>query len=121
MLHRKWILGFGGLFAVVASLIIWAKGEQNRTYDGTVEWRFEVSAFYRDGNCSASPYWLRPEGEAATELHERWEELGRPGALRVKIIGDLTGIGSWGHLGKYRREIRPRTILEVSGVPHGCK
>ena len=104
-----------GIVLAVGLLALWAKGERNRTYTGTVEWRFEVSAFYPNGNCAARPYWLSTEGEAATELHRRWEELGRPGALRVRFVGDLSRVGTWGHLGGYVREIRPRTFLEVIG------
>src|SRR5579859_7034970 len=109
-----------GIALAIGLFTLWAKGERNQTYTGTVEWRFEVSAFYRNGNCAGRPYWLTTEGEAATELHKRWEELGKPHALRVTFVGDLSRVGTWGHLGGYVREIRPRSFLEVSGTPHGC-
>ena len=115
------MLGLSGAIVFTGLVAFWARGERNRTYVGTVEWRFEVSAFYPNGNCAARPYWLSTEGEATDELHRRWEELGRPGALRVKFVGDLTRFGTWGHLGGYNREIQPHTILEVSGPSHGCK
>jgi hypothetical protein len=115
----KWII-VCAVMAVVLLLLVLGKGEHNRTYEGTLERGFEVSAFYPNGSCSAGRYWFVADEEASREVQKRWSELGRPGTLRVKFVGDLTRLGEWGHLGAYRREIRAHQILEVSRASGSC-
>jgi hypothetical protein len=107
-------------FLLLAVLAYWAAGAKNRTYDGVLQHGFEKSDFYPRGNCSASPYWLEPQGEAAIELGRRWIELGRPSALHVRFVGAESHLGMWGHLGKYRPRIRPSKILQVEPSPLLC-
>jgi hypothetical protein len=109
-----------GFLLLLAVLAYWATGAKNRTYDGVLQHGFEKSDFYPRGRCSASPYWLEPQGDAATELSRHWVELGRPSALHVRFVGDKSHLGMWGHLGKYRRKIQPSKILQVEPSPLLC-
>jgi hypothetical protein len=123
MSGRKRIIDCGVVVVLVALallLLYLAKGENNRIYEGRLEWRFEVSAFYPNENCSMHPYWFVKEGAARDELHSRWEELGRPEVLRIKFVGDLSRLGRWGHLGRYWREIRAIRMIEVSTAIGAC-
>jgi len=99
---------FSYIFAslLAAIVVFWAIATKNRTYEGILQHGFERSDFYPRGDCSASPYWFEAKGEAADQLNKRWVELGRPNGLRLRFVGDLTHIGLWGHLGKYKREIQ---------------
>ena len=112
----------GVLLVVVGiSLFLWAKGSRNRTYQGVLQLGEEKEAFYQGGDCSAWPAWFEiDDRDVAREFRKRWDDLGRPRDLHVKFVGDKSRIGSWGHLGKYVREARPRKLLEVALAPHPC-
>ena len=84
---------------LIVGLLLWAKGERNQTFSGTVEWRFEVSAFHPNRDCTVPSYWLDIEVPAGGDLQKRWKELGRPEALRVTLTGDLSRVG---RLGSFR-------------------
>jgi hypothetical protein len=43
----------------------------------------------------------------------RWQSLGKPEAMRVKVRGDLSWFGMYGHLGAYRREFIPSQVISV--------
>ena len=59
-----------------------------------------------------------PLGQAQAGFRGR--DLGRPRALRVTFIGDLSRIGRWGHLGGYVREVRAVKLIDVSATAHAC-
>jgi hypothetical protein len=118
---NQFILFLCGVITIgLGGLAVWARGESGRTYTGIVEWRFEVSAFYPNGNCSAKPYWFSFDSEASGDIQKRWKEFGKPNALQVTFVGDLSRLGRWGHLGYYWREIRARTLIAAAPASHGC-
>ena len=117
-MRRPRLIRYGILAVVVIGLFLWAKGSKNRTYEGILKLGEEREAFYQNGDCSASPYWFEVQDrDLAHELMNRWGDLGRPRQLYVKFVGDKSWIGAWGHMGKYVREVRPHTLLEVSTAP----
>jgi hypothetical protein len=113
-MKNKWTVVFGVIFALLV-FAVWAKGTGDGTYEGIVEKRFEVSAFYPNNSCSKSPYWFKTDRNADV-LWRQWEELGRPEAFHIKFVGSRSRIGMWGHLGKYRREIQAHNLIEVSAA-----
>src|SRR4051812_10633617 len=46
------------ILLAIAMLTLTSCSRQNETFEGVVNWRFEVSAFYPNGDCSSSPYWF---------------------------------------------------------------
>jgi hypothetical protein len=111
------------LIVLVAMVLFlnWARGNDGRTYYGTAEWIGEQSKFYLNGKCSASPWWMSSEAEGTYEIRKRWEDLGRPAAVKVVFVGDVTKIGRWGQNGKFWREVSPRQVIEVLPLPGACE
>jgi hypothetical protein len=99
---------------------MWARGESNQTYTGTVEWGFEVSAFHPNGNCSRPAYWFDSDTPGGGEILQRWLDLGRPRAMRVTFVGDLSSLGRWGHIGGYIRQIRAVKLIDASAADARC-
>jgi hypothetical protein len=93
--------------------VFWAKGSRNVVFDGTVQWGFEESAFFPNSDCSKEPFWWQWPNQLDSDLDAKWKALGRPHALRVKVRGNLSAFGMHGHLGAYRREIQPITLISV--------
>src|SRR5581483_5160762 len=101
--------------AVASALfLLWARGRQNLLLEGTLQFSFEESAFFPDGDCSAKPFWWQYPNALDSELSTKWQALGKPPAMRVKVRGNLTSIGMHGHLGGYWREIQPLAIIETN-------
>lgn len=110
-------LTVGAILAVaIASLFIalWARGRRNVVLEGTLQWGFEQSAFFPDGDCSKKPFWWEWPNQHDNDLNTKWQALGKPDALRVKMRGNVTRIGMYGHLGQYRREVQPVEVISVS-------
>lgn len=95
-----------------------ARGHDMVMIDGVLQLGFEKSAFYDRGDCSSKPWWFE-ESEADGTLHKQWDLLGRPTAIHIRFIGNVSSIGRHGHLGQYRREVVAVHILEVS-ASKGC-
>jgi hypothetical protein len=111
--HRVLTIAAVAVAACVVAVVIWAEGRRDIVLDGTLQWSFEESAFFPDGDCSQKPYWLEWSNNRDSDLDEKWKALGKPAALRVKLRGNLSSIGLHGHLGAYRREVQPITLLAV--------
>jgi len=118
MTRRSIYLTVASVFLLAASLsILYARGRRAVALEGIVQWSFEESAFYRDGNCSIRPWWFN-ESDAGRKFQEglgkRWDLLGKPAAIHIKFTGDVSWLGRHGHLGKYSREVLPISIDEIS-------
>ena len=110
---------FGVVF-LATLVLLWGLGSRDKMFEGTLQWGFEKSDFHLNGNCSATPYWYDSSKNPTVNLHDRWVELGKLEAMWVKFRGDLSSLGRYGHLGKYWREIRPATVIEVKPAT-ACK
>jgi hypothetical protein len=95
-----------------------ARGHDMVMIDGVLQHGFEKSDFYDRGDCSRKPWWF-DVSEADHTLHEQWDSLGRPRAVRIRFVGNVSSIGRHGHLGHYRREVVAVHVLEVS-PSRGC-
>lgn len=87
------------------------------TLDGTVETGSEQSAFFPDGDCSRKPFWFRWPDERDYDMNARILALRFPDALRVKLIANVSRLGTYGHLGAYPREVWPIKIISVNPAP----
>jgi hypothetical protein len=103
-----------GVAVCVIAVVFWARGRHDVILDGTLQWSFEESAFFPNGDCSSKPFWWEWPNELDDSLRVKWQALGKPAALRVKVRGNLSWLGSHGHLGAYRREIQPIALVSVS-------
>jgi hypothetical protein len=112
-----WTIGATATLMIAGAMLM-ARGHQMVVLDGVLQHGFEKSDFYDRGNCSRKPWWF--DGiDADAAFHKQWESLGRPSALHIKFVGNVSSIGRYGHLGKYWREVVPVQILEVSSS-NGC-
>lgn len=98
-------------------LAFWAGGRREVTLHGTVESWFEQSAFFPNGDCSRKPFWFNWPNERDYDMNARIEALGYPDALRVKLIGNVSRLGMYGHRGAYRREVWPIKVIPVDPAP----
>jgi len=94
-------------------LIFWAGGRREVPLDGTFQGGSERSAFIPDGDCSKEPFWFNWPDERSYDMNARIKALGYPAALRVKLIGNVSRLGKYGHLGAYSREVWPIKIISV--------
>ncbi len=101
--------------AVVCLLFLafWAGGRREVPLDGTFQGGFEQSAFFPYGDCSKKPFWFKYPDEREYDMNARIKALGYPAALRVKLIGNVSRLGKYGHLGAYPREVWPIRIISV--------
>ncbi len=102
-----------GVAVCVVALVFWWKGRRDILLDGTLQWGFEESAFFPNGNCSSKPFWWEWPNNRDSDLDTKWRALGKPTALRVTLRGNLSSFGLHGHLGAYRREVQPIMLLSV--------
>jgi hypothetical protein len=114
--RRVLIIVAVGIAASIVAVVFWAKGSRDMVLDGTLQRGFEESVFFRDGDCSNKPFWWEWPNQLDSDLDARWKSLGKPTALRVKVRGNLSSIGLHGHLGAYRREVQPVTLISVSSA-----
>lgn len=107
------------LILVSAALV--ARGHHMILIDGVLQHGFEKSDFYDRSDCSRGPWWfdVTDTTEASAALHKQWVLLGRPAAIHIRYVGNVSSIGRYGHLGHYRREVIPVQILDVS-LSSGC-
>jgi hypothetical protein len=110
-------LTIGAIVALTLTCIVLiGRGHDMVTIDGVLQTGFEKSAFYDRSDCSGKPWWFEEAGADAT-LRKQWDSLGRPTAMHVRFVGNVSSIGSYGHLGQYRRKVVAVHILEVSASP----
>ena len=112
--RRVLIIVAVGILASIVAVVLWAKGSRDTVLDGTLQWGFEESAFFPDGDCSKKPFWWEWPNQLDSDLDAKWKALGKPTALRVKVRGNLSAFGLHGHLGAYRREVLPTTLISAS-------
>ena len=98
----------------VMGILFWARGRHEIVLDGTLQFSFEESAFFPNGDCSNKPFWWEYPNRLDTELAAKWEALGKPAALRVTVRGNLSAVGMHGHRGGYLREVQPVALISVS-------
>ena len=90
---KRRMIAFFAIAVVCFSLVFWARGRRSLVLEGTLQWGFEQSAFFPDGDCSVTPFWWKWSDQHDNELNTRWQSLGKPEALRVKLIGNLSWVG----------------------------
>lgn len=126
-----------GVAGCVIAIVFWARSHYVGL-EGTLQFGFEESAFFPNGDCSNKPLWwewrapssfspersmwawLRKRNKLNNDLDLKWQALGKPAALRVKVRGYLSSEGWHGHLGLYRREFQPIALISVSPASR-CK
>lgn len=118
--RRALVIGAAIIIASIGAVVLWARGKRNVVVSGTLQWGFEESAFFPDGNCSKKPYWWEWPNGLDNDLDARWKALGKPAALRVTVRGNLSAFGAHGHLGAYHREVQPVEIVAV-GAASRCQ
>jgi hypothetical protein len=107
------------------SIILWTRGRHELVLQGTLQTGPEQSAFFLDGDCSKIPFWFNWPDQRDYDLNTRWHALGEPAALRVKLLGRVSDVGKYGHLGAYPREVQlnqddcgqSNTALRMAGRP----
>jgi hypothetical protein len=108
-----------GMVGLILSCTLLAcPGHQPMLIDGILQRGFEKSDFYDRGDCSSAPWWFDLI-RAGDPLNKQWSSLGRPAAVRIRFVGTISPIGSYGHLGYYRRQVIPTQILSVT-ESSGC-
>ena len=89
----------------VLFLALWAGGRPAVPLEGTVQTGPEQSAFFPDGDCSRKPFWFNWPHEFDYDMNAKIRGLEYPDALRVKLIGNLSRLGKYGHLGGPSRSL----------------
>ena len=123
-MHRRLVLILVALAALavisIATFRQVFKGKRNQTLSGIYVTGFEHSDFYPNATrCppSGTRYWLVPE--TIPTLRPPGAPSPRHTAAYISFVGDLSPVGSYGHLGQYRREVEVTKILEVKNAD-GC-
>jgi hypothetical protein len=114
-------IGSAAVLILVGVMLIGC-GHRMVAIDGVFQHGFEKSDFYDRGDCSRKPWWFsRAEADTAfnTTFQKQWELIGRPAAVHIRFVGNISSIGRYGHLGYYRREVVPVRLLELS-LSQGC-
>lgn len=101
------------LIAVLCLVIFWTRGRREAPLEGILQAGPEQSAFFPDGDCSKKPFWFHLPDPRVYDLNAKWMALGNPGAVRIKLIGNISWRGKYGHLGGYPREVWPVKVLSV--------
>jgi hypothetical protein len=102
------------IVALIIVLVLWAKGSRDTVLTGTLQWGFEESAFFPDGDCSKRLFWWEFTNQLDKDLGTKWEALGKPPALRLVVRGNLSALGLHGHLGAHKREVHPIALISVA-------
>lgn len=85
--------------------------------EGTYQGGFETSAFLPDGDCSKRPFWFNWSEEDDYDVGARIKALGYPEALHVRLIGDVSRLGKYGHMHAFHREVWAIKIISVDPAP----
>jgi hypothetical protein len=113
-MKRRLTLVVVGVCVMAIVFWAWARGRHEIVPDGTLQFSFEESAFFPNGDCSNKPFWWEYPNPLDADLAAKWEALGNPAALRVTIRGNLSAVGMHGHLGGYLREVQPVALISVN-------
>jgi hypothetical protein len=109
------------LLSIIAAcfffLALLAGGRREVTLEGTFQGGFEASAFFPNGDCSKRPFWFEFPDARDYDMNARVQALGFPGALRVKLIANISRLGAYGHLVSYPREVWPVKVISVDPAP----
>ena len=62
-----------GVAACVVALVFWGKGRRDIVLDGTLQWGFEESAFFPNGDCSIKPLWWEWPNNRDGDLDAKWK------------------------------------------------
>ena len=89
---------------------VWVVGQGKPKH--CADWN--ASMGFPDGDCSKKPFWWEYPNQLDNEVGATWEVLGKPSALRLELRGNLSAFGMHGHLGAYRREVRPIALISVA-------
>jgi hypothetical protein len=101
-------------------------GKDNEVFDGLVVLKNSRYEFYpglKDCPPRGRPYWIVPNHHfndivRTSSNVEHLEGLFH-GAWRVRLRGNLSHIGRYGHAGKYWRELSPTYVIDT--VSLDCK
>ncbi len=107
------------VISMVAFKLI-SRRKRNQTLSGIYVMGFEKSDFYPSADrCppSGTRHWLDPETIPA--LRGAMGASPPHSTMYISFVGDLSPLGSYGHLGQYWREVEVSKILEVKAV-EGC-
>ena len=99
-------------FALFLSLC-WITRRNHEIFVGTYQGGPEQSAFFLDGNCSRMPFWYNAPDYVALDIKARLQSMGKPAALRLKVLGKLSPSGKYGHLGGYPRQLDVTRIVSA--------
>jgi len=92
-------------------------GHRGDLVRGRVTFGFEEAGFRP---CNSDEQWW-VVGDEGVKLQEKWSDLGlewyQPGYAEVR--GDRSGLGEYGHLGAYQRELDVKEVREVRLLKDG--
>lgn len=110
---------------ILFAAAFWATGKKSSQLEGVLEVGFERAAFYPNGSCWRSPYWFQlanymSESDYALIRAARAKGAWSSHLYHVKFKGSVSHVGSWGHLGKYIREVDAYSLQEFKPIQRGC-
>ena len=88
-----------------------ASPHPSETFTGhyTVQW--EVMAF---NPCdSEDAWWVADPGRLSAEVREVLGDSVEYGTVYARVSGELSEPGRWGHMGRYRRMLSVKEVVEV--------
>ena len=91
----------------------WIARENHEIFVGIYQGGPEQSAFFLDGDCSRMPLWYNGPDDVDSDIKARLQSIGKPEALRLKVLGKLSPIGKHGHLGSYPRQLDVTRIVSA--------
>jgi hypothetical protein len=107
-------------------LSVWWPGKRGAELEGILEVQEERAAFYPNGSCWRDPYWFQMSSGLSKSDYDLLRAARPanghlyPAVYRIKFVGNLSKVGSWGRLGKYFREVHAYSLKELSPIPRGC-
>lgn len=106
-----------GFLALVISVNL-VRPRTDETFDGLLILNFPRFEFYPDvKECPARgiAYWIIPNDDLRGQMTLAPEDLAH-GAWRVRFKGNLSGIGRYGYLKNYWREVHVVDVYEVTAT-----
>jgi len=100
----------------VLFVVFWATGRREVPLEGIYQTGPEQMAFFVDGDCSKTPFWFVWPDQPDNDLDAKLRSVGKPMALRLKLVGHLSRVGKYGHLGGYPREVHAIKVISVNGA-----
>lgn len=113
------MLGFAIVMLLLGSLVK-NRDAHSEMFEGVLEWNSMGANFYPDGKCFVTRYDYLGSQNTSADLNRRRQQTGSPHALWVKFRGNVSVVGSDGHLGgEYTRQLRSTEIIETRPT-QGC-